>query len=176
MHYNSKRKLASVSYTTDMLTNQVKPYPNELWNYGTKLPGANLISVDSEKLRMTLLPRTTGTFSRKGLTVNGLRYKREGFTERFLKGGSCIVSYDPDNVNSVWLLENGEYIEFELIESRFTDKSLEEVTSIQHQVKELTAENEYKQLQSEIDLQQHISAIGETAKHLQMTVKVSDDV
>ena len=176
VHYNSKRKLASVSYTTDMLTNQVKPYPNELWNYGKVQPGANLINVDSEELRMTLLPRTTGTFSRKGLSVNGLRYKRDGFTEQFLKGGSCVASYDPDNVSKVLLLENGKYIEFELIESRFTNKSLEEVTSIQHQVKELTAENEYKQLQSEIDLQQHISAIGETAKHLQTTAKVSDDV
>ena len=175
VHYNSKRKLASVSYTTDMLTNQVKPYPNELWNYGTKLPGANLISVDSEKLRMTLLPRTTGTFSRKGLTVNGLRYKREGFTERFLKGGSCIVSYDPDNVNSVWLLENGEYIEFELIESRFTAKSLEEVIEIKHQIKELTAVNEDEQLQSEIDLQQHISAIGNTAKSINKRVALGED-
>ena len=175
VHYNSKRKISSVSYSSDMIANQVKPYPNELWNYGTKLPGANLISVDSEKLRMTLLPRTTGTFSRKGLTVNGLRYKREGFTERFLKGGSCIVSYDPDNVNSVWLLENGEYIGFELIESRFNGKSLEEVTSIQHQVKELTAANEDEQLQSEIDLQQHISAIGNTAKSINKRVALGED-
>ena len=28
VHYNSKRKLASLSYTSDMLANQVKPYPN----------------------------------------------------------------------------------------------------------------------------------------------------
>ena len=176
VHYNCKRKLASVSYTSDMIANQVKPYPNELWNYGKTLPGANLISVDSKKLRMTLLPRTTGTFSRKGLSVNGLRYKRDGFTERFLKGGSCVVSYDPDNVSTVWLVEGGKYVEFDLIESRFTAKSLEEVINIQHQVKELTTVNEDEQLQSEIDLQQHISAVGETAKHLHTTVKVSEDV
>ena len=176
VHYNCKRKLASVSYTSDMLDNQVKPYPNSIWNYGKTMPGANLISVDSKKLRMTLLPRTTGTFSRKGLSVNGLRYKRDGFTERFLKGGSCVVSYDPDNVSTVWLVEGGKYVEFDLIESRFTAKSLEEVINIQHQVKELTTVNEDEQLQSEIDLQQHISAVGETAKHLHTTVKVSEDV
>ena len=175
VHYNSKRKLASVSYTSDMLANQVKPYPNELWNYGKTLPGANLISVDSEKLRMNLLPRTTGTFSRKGLTVNGLRYKRDGYTERFLKGGSCVVSYDPDNVSKVWLFENGEFIEFELIESRFTAKSLEEVINIQHQVKELTTVNEDEQLQSEIDLQQHITAIGNTAKSINKRVTLGEE-
>ena len=88
-----------------MLENQVKPYPFELWNYGKGFQGANLISVDSEMLRKTLLPRTTGTFSRKGLSANGLRYKREEFTERYLKGGSCVVSYVPDNVSKVWLSE-----------------------------------------------------------------------
>ena len=175
VHYNSKRKLASVSYSSDMLANQVKPYPNELWNYGKTMPGANLISVDSEKLRMTLLPRTTGTFSRKGLIVNGLRYKRDDYTERFLKGGTCVVSYDPDNVSTVWLLENGEYIGFELIESRFTAKSLEEVIEIKHQIKELTAENKYEQLQSEIALQQHISAIGNTAKSINKRVALGED-
>ena len=175
VHYNCKRKLASVSYTSDMLANQVKPYPNELWNYGKTLPGANLISVDSKKLRMTLLPRTTGTFSRKGLSVNGLRYKRDGFTERFLKGGSCVVSYDPDNVSTVWLVEGGKYVEFELIESRFTAKSLEEVINIQHQVKELTTVNEDEQLQSEIDLQQHITAIGNTAKSINKRVTLGEE-
>ena len=123
VNYNSKRRLAGVSYTSDMLDNQVKPYPNSIFNYGKTLPGVNLISVEQELLRMTLLPRTTGTFSRKGLFANGLRYKCEGFTERFLKGGSCVVSYDPDNVSKVWLFENGEYIEFKLIESRFNSKT-----------------------------------------------------
>ena len=103
---------------------------NKLWDYGKTIQGANLISVDSEMLRMTLLPRTTGTFSRKGLLVNRLRYKRDGFTECFLKGGTCIVAYDPDNISCVWLLENGNYIRFELIESRFRNKSLMEVESI----------------------------------------------
>ena len=58
VHYNSKRKISNVSYTSDMLDNQVKPYPKSIWNYGTKQSGANLISVDNEKLRLTLLPRT----------------------------------------------------------------------------------------------------------------------
>ena len=164
VHYNSKRKLASVSYSYDMINNQIKPFPNELWNYGKMLPGANLISVDSEMLRMNLLPRTTGTFTRKGLSANGFRYKREGFTERFLKGGSCVVSYDPDNVSKAWLSEGGRYVEFALIESRFASKSLEEVNIIQNQIKELTAVNEDDQLQSEINLQNHISGIGDTAK------------
>ena len=177
VHYNSKRKLASVSYTTDMLTNQVKPYPNELWNYGKVQPGANLINVDSEELRMTLLPRTTGTFSRKGLNVNSLRYKCEGYTEQYLKGGTCTVAFAPDNVTSVWLLENSKYIKFDLIESQFRNKSLSEVENIQTKIKELKSADEDKTIQAEIDLSRHISAIGNTAKQIHKAeVKVSDIV
>lgn len=166
VHYNCKRKLSSVTYTQDMIDNKVRPYPFELWNYDNGFKGANLISVDSEMLRMTLLPRTTGTFSRKGLIVNGLRYKRDGFTECFLKGGTCTVAYDPDNVSSVWLHENSKYIKFDLIEGRYNNKSLLEVETIQTRIKELNSADEDKIIQAEIDLQQHITAIGDTAKQI----------
>ena len=65
--------------------------------------------------------------------------------------------------------------EFELSESRFKAKSLEEVINMQHQIKELTAVNEDEQLQSEIDLQQHISAIGNTAKSINKRVALGED-
>ena len=177
VYYNSKRKLPSVSYTKEMLENQVNPYPFELWNYGKGFQGANLISVDSEMLRKTLLPRTTGTFSRKGLNVNSLRYKCEGYTEQYLKGGTCTVAYDPDNVSFVWLYENCKYIKFDLIESRYMNKSLLEVEYIQTKIKELTDTDEDKTIQAEIDLSRHISAIGNTAKQIHNAeVKVSDNV
>ena len=126
---------------------------------------------------MTLLPRTTGTFSRKGLNVNSLRYKCEGYTEQYLKGGTCTVAFAPDNVTSVWLLENSKYIKFDLIESQFRNKSLSEVENIQTKIKELKSADEDKTIQAEIDLSRHISAIGNTAKQIHNAeVKVSDNV
>ena len=126
---------------------------------------------------MTLLPRTIGTFSRKGLSVNSLRYKCEGYTEQYLKGGTCTVTYDPDNVSFVWLYENCKYIKFDLIESRYMNKSLLEVEYIQTKIKELTDTDEDKTIQAEIDLSRHISAIGNTAKQIHNAeVKVSDNV
>ena len=168
VHYNSKRKLASVSYTSEMLDNKVKPYPNSIFTYGKTLPGANLISVGSEKLRMTLMPRTTGTFSRKGLSANGLRYKCEGFTERFLKGGACVVAFNPDNVSCVWLYENCDYVKFDLIESRFRNKSLSEVERFQTRIKALKSVDESQTILAEIDLQKHISVIGDAAKMMRL--------
>ena len=177
VHYNSHRKIGNLNYTQDMIDYGVKPVPCELWNYCKTQPGANLITVNTETLKMTMLPRSTGNFCRKGLVVNGLRYKCEGYTEQYLKGGTCIVAYDPDNVTSVWLLENGKYIKFDLIESQFRNKSLSEVENIQTKIKELKSADEDKTIQAEIDLSRHISAIGNTAKQIHKAeVKVSDIV
>ena len=166
VHYNSKRRLSSVSYTQDMLDKGIKPYPSELWNYGRKQAGANLILVDKETLEMALLPRTTGQFSRRGLLVNGLRYKKDDYTEYYLKGEKCVVSYNPDDVSNVWLVENGKYTRFDLIESRFQSKSLDEIESMKSRIKELV-NNDDQYLQAEIDLSKHITAIGNTAKQIQ---------
>lgn len=166
VHYNSKRKLSNISYTQDMLDKGIKPYPTELWNYGMKQAGANLIMVEKETLEMVLLPRTTGQFSRRGLLVNGLRYKKDGYTEYYLKGEKCVVSYNPDDVSNVYLVENGKYIKFELIESRYRNKTLTEIESIQSSIKNLKSVDEDQIIQSEIDLSSHITAIGETAKQI----------
>ena len=159
-----------------MLAQGIKPIPSELWNYGRKQDGANLISVDQESLRLTLLPRTTGNFSRKGLLANGLRYKRENCTDRFLKCENCVVSYDPNDVSKVWLFESGVYLEFELIERSYIHKSLDEVAEMQQKIKQLQTQGESELLQAEIDLQQHISAVGDTAKRLRTTLKVNNSV
>ena len=166
VHYNSKRKLSNISYTQDMLDKGIKPYPTELWNYGMKQAGANLIMVEKETLEMVLLPRTTGQFSRRGLLVNGLRYKKDGYTEYYLKGEKCVVSYNPDDVSNVWLVENGKYTRFDLIESRYRNKTLTEIESIQSSIKNLKSVDEDQIIQSEIDLSSHITAIGETAKQI----------
>ena len=166
VHYNSKRKLSNISYTQDMLDKGVRPFPNELWNYGRTQPGSNLIGVDNEDLKMTMKPRTFGEFTRKGLKANGLRYKCNGFTERYLKGDSCVISYDPNDVSYVWLMENGKYTRFELIERSYIHKSLAEVESMHMRAKELASCNENQGIQAEIDLSTHITVIGDTAKQL----------
>ena len=71
---NTKRVIDNFPYTEDMIASNVKPYANCIWNYSISQEGANLIDVDYKSLVLTLLPRTTGKFSRFGLKVNKLRY------------------------------------------------------------------------------------------------------
>ena len=85
-----------------------------------------------------------------------------------------MVAFNPDNVSCVWLYENCDYVKFDLIESRFRNKSLLEVERFQTRIKALKSIDESQTIQAEIDLQKHISVIGDTAK--MMRLKSTGDV
>ena len=74
IYYNSRRIVESFPYTENMIAAQVKPYASQIWNWGKSQIGANLIEIGKRELMLTLLPRTTGKFSRSELKVNKLRY------------------------------------------------------------------------------------------------------
>lgn len=142
-----------------MLSDEIKPYANEIWNYGKTQIGANLISISKQKLMYTLLPRTSGKFTRSGLKVNKMRYYCEGFTEQYLKGGEVLVAYNPDDSTKVWIVEKGEYIEFELIESRFKNKSISEIENLKKKQKSIVRAERMNNDQAQIDLARHIPSI-----------------
>lgn len=163
VYYNSQRIVDNFPFTEKMLADGVKPYASDIWNYGLNQAGANLIPADYNTLILTLLPRTTGKFNRKGLVVNRLRYKHDGFTESYLNGGTVTVAYNPEDVSEVWLFEKGVYTPFTLIESRFCGMDMREVESIKESqkatVKAATADN----MQAKIDLIGHIGVVADSA-------------
>ena len=173
IYYNTKLLLESFPFTEDMLKAQVKPFANCIWNYQLESLGSNLISVTAENLILTLLPRTNATFSRKGLKANGLRYKCEGFTERFLSGGTAVVAYNPEDCGTVWLYEKGTYTPFELIESRFAGKSIDAVQQMKDMQREITKAASIDVLQAQIDLADHIQTIARSKTHFEDT-KIKD--
>ena len=109
---------------------------------------------------MTILPRTTGNFSRYGLKVNKLRYKNDDYTEEFLRCGKCLVAYNPQNVSMVWVIENGKYIPFDLIDSRFEDYELDSVNNNLSKQKMIISSVKEENLQAKIDLMEHIKVIS----------------
>lgn len=163
VYYNSQRIVENFPYTEEMLQSNIEPYANFIFEWGKKQLGANLIQIDIEQVVLTLLPRTTGKFCRNGLKVNKLRYKNENFTEKYLSGGEVTVAYNPDDVSCIWLIENGAYIRFELIESRFKDMGLSEVQTMQNTQKELVKTATKPNLQAQIELANYIEAIVSSA-------------
>ena len=136
--YNCERVIRNYPYTSEMLKAGVKPYASEIWNFKKEKELENLISVSQKELILTLLPRTSGKFTRHGLKVGNLNYSADGYKEEFLSGGDAIIAYNPENCGKVWLKErDGSYAEFSLIESRFTDMSFSEAEEKRSEQKEL---------------------------------------
>lgn len=158
LYYNNKR-IIDFPFSEKMLSDGVKPYARDIFEWGVQQIGANLISVTSTKLIKVLLPRATGKFTRRGLQVNGLRYGNGEYAERFLQGGNALVAYNPDDVTEVWLIEKGQYIPFPLIESRFNGKSLEGTKSICSEAQKRVQSASVDNLQAKIDLAGQIQAI-----------------
>ena len=170
VYYNSRRVI-DFPFTEEMLTDGVKPYANEIFAWGKKQMGANLIDIDPRKLILTLLPRTTGKFTRKGLQVNRLRYRHDDYTEEFLTGGDVTVAYNPEDVTEVWLMDHGQYIPFVLIESRFSGKTLDAVRSMQKSRKQTVNAATADNLQAQIDLAEHIQIIANKGRQTDVDIK-----
>ena len=161
--YNSKRVLKDFPYSEEMLENKVQPYSNCIWNWSMEQGTANLIQTDIQLLILTMLPRTQGKFTRYGLSVGKLHYRHDNYTEQYLSGGTVAVAYNPDNAADVWLIENGRYIKFDLIEERFANKSIDDVDSQYKMRNEIINGTLSESIQAQIDLSNHIEAIAAAA-------------
>lgn len=85
---------------------------------------------------------------------------------------SKSIAYNPEDVTSVWVIENGLYVEFILIESRFKGKDLVEIQEIQTSQRDIIKSAARDNLQAQINLAQHIEAIaGSVGTHKDIHMK-----
>lgn len=159
LYYNNHRILESFAYSEDMLEQQIRPHANAIWNYEYERGDCTLVNVSKEELILTLLPRIIARFTRGGLSVNGMHYHNANYREQYLQGKECVVAYNQENVGKVWLIENGCFVPFDLIESRFKDKDLCEVLDMKEKQKGLLKKEGEDKLQAEIDLARKIGVV-----------------
>lgn len=161
LYHNCQRVLEDYPYTEKMIKEQVQPYPNSIFEWGKEQQGCNLIPVEPKQLILTLLPRTKGKFTRRGLIVSGLRYdsKEKDFTEKYLAGGEAVAAYNPESADNVYLLEDGNFTEFCLIESRFQGKGFGEIKGMMDAQKAIVDKAIHQNLQGRVDLAAHIEKI-----------------
>lgn len=73
----------------------------------------------------------------------------------------AVVAYNPDNCNKVWVREkDGSFVEFSLIENRFSDMSLDAVQDIQRQQKQLVQDTMRDNYQAKIELMSFIETVS----------------
>lgn len=160
IYYNDNRVIENFPYTKEMIKAEVKPTAASIWNWSVNHDTAeNLISSDANTVKLTLLPRTTARFNRRGLVMKGLRYKAKGFQNEYLEGRTVTIAYDPDEVNTIYLLEDGAYTPFDLIDSRYAGASFEAVEEIREQQKMIIASEKEDALLAKVQLAEHIETI-----------------
>ena len=167
LYFNNNRLIGEQVLTREMIIDGVQPTANSMWQWSCAQAGANLIPVDAEQLRLTLLPRVEGYFTRRGLVVHKQRYRHcEGkYTERYLNGGKVTVAYNPDDISCVYLVENGLYTKFELILKVYDHLSLEEVFELQSQQQAVKKNAQPQKDQALIDLVSSIETIANARGH-----------
>lgn len=163
LFYNSSRIIEDYRLSDEMLADGLSPVPCKIWKWASENIGANLLDVDKDRLVQILLPRTTAKFTRQGLSVNSLHYHNNLYRESYLEGKECLVAYDPDSSNYVWVIENGAFIRFELIETRFKNKSIDDVESMKLKQRQIVKKEEKNKTQAEIDLARNIQLIADMA-------------
>lgn len=144
-----------------MIDEAIQPTANAIWNWKKEHDSWNLIPVSDTELVKCLLPRTEAVFKRTGLHVNGIRYAHPDYTEQYLKGGRVIVAYNPDDISTVWLLDNLKFIPFSLVESGLIDSTLEEAKQLKKERRSLVTAKQEEELQAEIRLMQFIQSVTE---------------
>lgn len=175
LYNNNQRVVKNYQYTKEMLDAKVQPHPSSIFEWGKIQAECNLISISPKQLIMILLPRTNARFSRKGLVVFGLRYNsiEKNYTEQYLSGGDAIVAYNPESADKVYLIEQqGNFVEFCLIESRFLDKTFKEIKEMQSAQKTIVEDAIQSNLQAKVDLASHVERIvGGTERKEDVNIK-----
>lgn len=158
LFYNGGRTVSGFPYTEEMLTAEVRPYANHIWNWGCGKKEANLLDIPREELVLALLPRTTAKFTRYGLKANRLRYHNGNYDEKYLEGKEVLAAYNPDDAGCIWLVEDGEYIRFTLVEKRFGGRSFQETEEMHQKKKCLVKKEEENALKARIAMAAGIQA------------------
>jgi hypothetical protein len=148
LHYNSSMIINLPPHTPE----HVKPTRLDLFKYQLEAHSDEFINVDERLLHLTLLPRQIARFTRKGLIVNGLRYRALNHKEDFLNGGEVTVAYNPTNVSQLWLIANHEYHPFELIEKGYLGQDTESVKKDKKTLRLKKRTHQELSLQSQLDL------------------------
>ena len=72
-----------------------------------------------------------------------------------------MVAYNPDNCNKVWVREkDGSFVEFSLIENRFSDMTLDAVQDMQRKQKQLVQDTMRDNYQAKIELMSFIETVS----------------
>lgn len=173
--YNNHNILKHYRRDKDMIADDVKPIPKELWEWGIKNRSGNLRTLDSDTLKYSLMPREEATITEMGIRFKGVYYssllaiKERRFEKARLNGKYKIqIIYDPRNMNNIyWVLDGGEGYEKCFLlskEYRYLDMCVEEIEYLKKREIMMLNKYESKEIEEKINLIKNIEEIVEKSE------------
>ncbi|MBT2639378.1 Mu transposase C-terminal domain-containing protein [Bacillus sp. ISL-39] len=164
LHHNNYHYLSSYPRDEDMINDDVKPIPIELWNWGIKNRSGKLRYHSPDTVKLHLLPQENATVTEKGIRFRSKMHyscetaiKESWFSTSRINGVWRVkIAYDPRDMSKIYLLKkNG--MDFEVChllehEERYKNKTIDDINYLLESEKLMAKSNEHKQLQSEINL------------------------
>lgn len=118
LYYNTSNILNDFKRTPEMSMDQVRPFAADVWNWYEKNGKTEITKVDGQALRLMLLPKTKARFTRFGLQFKWLYYTNKSMEDQFLirtgTQSEVTIAYDESDNSVIYLVQDMEYIPFEL--------------------------------------------------------------
>lgn len=168
VHYNTQTILGSFVRTPEMVEADIPATPTEIWRHCLPAYSGRDMRNNIAILQQALLPRADARITQKGLVVFGLSYVNPSYKEHFVSAGvigtvSVRVAYNPENLDTVWLLEKNDFIPFRLTTLQYQGRTLQEVIDLKQKEKAMRDQITLQTLQANIDLMTDIQDIVRTA-------------
>lgn len=134
-HNNSL--LSSFERNQDMISDNVIQKPLELWKWGIRNRSGNLNTYPEDLVKLSLMPVDSGKVTERGILFKSMYFscekalREKWFVHARNKGNwNVSVSYDPRNMNNIYLLgEGGRSYDacYLLDESRYGNRTSDEI-------------------------------------------------
>jgi hypothetical protein len=157
--------------TPDMLRDNVRPIPLELWNWGIANQKGCLRKVDQLTFRLGILPRGKATMSRGAVIFHKLEYGAPELLAEYnhlkVSENKVDVVYDPRNLRNIYMLKpngNGSIL-LNLLDKNevYANFSLEDVLEMNKKRGVLKRSADDDQLAISVQLHQEIKKIAKAA-------------
>lgn len=182
IRHNTKTKV-KYPMEIEMVKDEVKPIPVQLWNWGIENKKGRLKTVDREIFRLNVLPKGKASVSRAGIKFKGLFYgSKKALEEQWFikaKARSVEILYDPRNMSNIYI-QNADGKTFETcylleVSKQFKGWFLEKIIFYFERIAELKDIEKDNQNQLDIDLEDEIdeiinNAIKRKAKNIDRSI------
>ncbi|WP_449302105.1 Mu transposase C-terminal domain-containing protein [Pseudoxanthomonas mexicana] len=128
LHYNNSHEIKKYDYDRDVRVDGVPAIPGQLWEWGIRHRSGALRTFPEELVKFSLMPKDKASVTETGIAFRGRFYTcklamEERWFDKARQDGrwKVGVSYDPRDMDQVYLHVAGERIAFEVC--TLTDRS-----------------------------------------------------